>query len=166
MREEKHMNIIEIGDNKYRILRFDPFDGGYVSLFVVKKVIPLLKAFDIGLDQLLDQEKNAAFEQMADMIMPILNTISRQELREFQEICLSHVEILRPAGFMRLYSAGVFNDDEVGHSTKTCLVLCYHAIRPLIEDFFGESGLDFSQIFKSITSRQPAKTSTNGSIGP
>lgn len=163
MRKEKTANLVEINGKKFHIMPFDAFDGGYATLFVLKKIVPLLKALDIGLDTLLDTKKEDAFSHLAELIGPMLDSISREELREFMEMCLSQVEILRAAGPMKLYAGGIFNDEEIGNSTKACMLLCYHAIRPLAADFFGGNGLDLGRLSKLIGNQSPAKTSTNGS---
>ncbi len=153
---------VDIGENNFCIRPFTAFDGGYAALFVMKKLLPMLKAVaggnekndqvnavldaDIGDAGALDWDKTFA------AIEPIIYSIDRTELNEFMELCLGQIEIRMKAGYMPLYKHGVFADEEIGYSTFTCFRLCFEAVKPLVADFFAENGLNLSQLFKRITS--------------
>ena len=141
MKEAKFLNIVTVNERRYKIKNFDPFDGGYVVLFVTRKIVPLLKAVNIDFQELLKQDVNEALSSLAALIGPVLDSITREELKEFMATCLSKVEVELAAGYMPVYRAGTFALDEIEQSTKTCFILCFHAIRPILTDFFGESAL-------------------------
>lgn len=141
MKEAKFLNIVTVNERRYKINNFDAFDGGYVVLFVTRKIVPLLKAVNIDFQELLKQDVNVALSRLAALIGPVLDSITREELKEFMATCLSKVEVDMPAGYVPLYRGGTFALEEVEKSTKTAFVLCFYAIKPILTDFFGESAL-------------------------
>lgn len=153
MKAEKFPNIVTLNERRYKIKNFDPFDGGYVVLFVTRKIVPLLKAVNIDFQELLKQDVNTALSNLAVLIGPVLDSITREELREFMATCLSRVEVDMPAGWIPVFRGGTFALEEVESSTKLCFLLCFHAIRPLLVDFFGESALNFIKIPKADTNQ-------------
>ena len=132
---------LKFEDREYRIHTFTAFEGAGVFLFVTQKIVPLLNALNIGMDGLLDMERDDVLPTLAKLIGPVLNSIKKEELVEFMKGCLGQVEVLMPAGYMKVFSGDTFVDEEIEHSLKTCFVLCYHAIKPLLQDFFGEINL-------------------------
>jgi len=144
---------VKFGDYEFRIRAFDAFSGAGVFLFATKKIIPLLKALNIGVDGMLDMNTDDLLHLAADMIGPILDNIEPEELKKFMSDCLAQVEVLMPAGYVPLYKGGVFAVEEIEYSTKTCFVLCFHAIKPLLTDFFGD--VDWSSLLNpSRTTKQ------------
>lgn len=141
---------VKFGDHDFRIRSFDAFNGAGVFLFATKKIIPLLKAMNIGVDNILDMKNDDLLYLAADMIGPVLDNISQDELKGFMSDCLKQVDMLMPAGYVPLYQGGVFAVEEIEYSTKTCFVLCFHAIKPLLTDFFGD--VDWSSLLN------PSKT--------
>lgn len=158
---KKEPIYLDIGEYNFCIRPFNAFDGGYATLFITKKLLPILKAMsgegnkeaDALLDVEIEEGKGLEWERIVDAIMPILSSIDRKELNEFMEICLAQIDIRMKAGYMPLYKHGIFADDDIGCSTSTCFRLCFEAIKPLIVDFFAENGLNLSQLFKKITSQ-------------
>ena len=132
---------LKFEDREYRIHTFTAFEGAGVFLFVTQKIVPLLNALNIGMDGLLDMERDDVLPTLAKLIGPVLNSIKKEELVEFMKGCLGQVEVLMPAGYMKVFSGDTFVDEEIEHSLKTCFVLCFHAIKPLLQDFFGEINL-------------------------
>ena len=161
---KKEPVYIDIGENNFCIRPFNAFDGGYATLFITKKLLPMVKALSSGakgdendavnalLDTEVDEDKGLTWDQVFEAIQPILSSIDRKELNEFMEICLAQIDIRMKAGYMPLYKHGVFADDDIGCSTSICFRLCFEAIKPLVIDFFGENGLNLGQLFKRITS--------------
>ena len=129
---------VKFDDREYRIHTPDAFGGAGIFLFATQKIVPLLKSLNIDASKLLDMDMTETLRLLADMIGPIINNIDADELSKFMKNCLSYVEILMPAGYMPLFRAGVFADDEIGHSTKTCFVLCFNVVKPILQDFFGD----------------------------
>lgn len=139
----EHSKIVEVAGKRYRITDFDALSGGYVFLFVMKKVIPLLEVMNVDFANMLSLEANEGFGQIITAIMPVLDSISKDDLRQFMEQCLEQVEADLPAGFEKVMRKGEFTIDEVKYSTKISFLLCYHAIQGIITDFFGEKALGF-----------------------
>ncbi len=129
---------LKFDDREYRIHTPDAFGGAGIFLFATQKIVPLLKSLNIDVKKLMDMELTETLRMMGDLIGPVINSIEPDELTKFMKSCLSYVEILMPAGYMPLFRAGVFADDEVGHSTKTCFVLCFNVVKPILQDFFGD----------------------------
>lgn len=138
---------VKVGEYEFRIRAFDAFSGAGVFLFATKKIIPLLKTLNIGVDGILDMSTDNLLHMAADMIGPFLDNIEPDELKKFIGDCLAQVEVLMPAGYVPLYKGGVFAVEEIEYSTKTCFVLCFHAIKPLLTDFFGD--VDWSSLLNS-----------------
>lgn len=139
--KREHRRIVEVGGVRYRVTDFDPFSGGFVFLFVIRKIVPLLKAMDVDITGLLTMEANQGLGQIVEIIIPVLDSISQEDLQKFMELCLQQVEIDLPAGYEPVMRGGEFTVDEVKYSLKTAFVLCYHAIEGILKDFFGEEAL-------------------------
>lgn len=156
MKEDKFFNVVTIGNYQYKINTMNAFDGSNVFLFVTKKIIPILKGIKIDIGEVLKKDINESLNEIGDMISPILEAITPEELKDVMATCLSHVDILLPAGYVRLYKGGVFAVEEIEYSTKTCFVLCYHVIKPLVNDFFGEKSLSLFKNLKMSLSESQA----------
>lgn len=141
-------------DREYRVHSFTAFEGAGVFLFVTQKIVPLLNALNIGTDTLLDMSQEDLLPMIAKLIGPVLNSIKKSELVDFMKQCLSQVEVLMPAGYMRVYSGDTFVDEEIEHSLKTCFVLCFHAVKPLLQDFFGDVNWGSLLANPSLTTKQ------------
>lgn len=139
------VRVVDVGEHRYRITDFDALRGGFVFLFAAKKIIPLLKVVDADFGSILRQGVNDGFEQIIGAVMPVLDSISQEDLVKFMTMCLEQVEIELPAGYEKVMRGGEFTVDEVKYSTKLAFILCYHAIEGIVKDFFGEKASDFIQ---------------------
>lgn len=158
---KKEPIYVDIGEYNFQIRPFNALDGGYVTLFITKKLLPMLKALSANsedeetkkkanaiLDMDVNEETGFEWDKLFETILPILQGIERKELNEFMELCLAQIDVRMKAGYMPLYRHGVFADDDIGCSTGICLRLCFEAIKPLVTDFFEENGLNLSHLFK------------------
>ena len=143
MANREHTKIVEVNGKRYRITDFDALSGGFVFLFVIKKVIPLLQMMEIDFNDLMGMDATEGFGKLVNAIAPVLDSISKDDLRQFMEQCLDQVEIELPAGYEKVMRKGEFTNDEVKYSTKIAFMLCYHAIKGIVTDFFGEKALGF-----------------------
>lgn len=150
------ITAVKVGDKDFRIHPFNAFSGASVFLFATKKIVPLLKALDIDLSQVLELKTTEVLHFAADMLGPVLDNIDPEELKKFMGECLAQVEILMPAGYVWLYRGDTFADEEVEFSTKTCFILCYHALKPILQDFFGDADLSSLLNPNRSTNRSPA----------
>jgi len=166
---KKEPIYVDIGEYNFQIRPFNALDGGYVTLFITKKLLPMLKsmaagssedgkedekkkAVDAVLDMNVDEVEGIKWEQLFAAIQPILQDIDRKDLNEFMELCLAQIDIRMKAGYIPLYRHGVFADDDIGCSTGICFRLCFEAIKPLVTDFFAENGLNLSHLFSATMS--------------
>lgn len=155
----EHVRLVEVEGNTYRITDFDALNGGYVFLFVVKKIIPLLQAVDVDFMSILSMESKDGFGRLLSVIMPVLDSISKDDLKEFMGQCLEQVEISLPAGYEKVMRNGIITVDAVRYSTKMAFMLCFQAIEGIITDFFGEKGLGFlSKLKPQDTKSRSRKT--------
>lgn len=138
---------VKIGEYEFLIHPFNAFDGAGVFLFATKKIIPLLKSLQMDINNLLDMDTSEMLRMAADMIGPVLDNITPEELKKFMADCLQQVEIHMDAGYNWLYRGGTFAVEEIEYSTKICLVLCFHALKPILRDFFGD--VDWSSILNA-----------------
>ncbi len=146
MRE--HVRIAEVQGKRYRIRDFDALGGGFVFLFVTRKIVPLLNIVESDLTGLLSMEANKGLSKIVELVIPVLDSISQEDLQKFMAMCLEQVEIELPAGFEKVMRNGEFTNDEVKYSTKLAFMLCFEAIKGLLTDFFGENAL--SSITKAV----------------
>lgn len=150
----EHTKIVEVDGNSYRITDFDALSGGFVFLFVVKKVVPLLKMMEVDFANVLAMETNEGFGRIIEALLPVLDSISKEDLQQFMAQCLEQVEIELPAGYERVMRKGEFTVDAVKYSTKTAFMLCYHAIQGMVTDFFGEKALGFLKTISPKATKQ------------
>lgn len=145
MATREHTRIVEVMGKRYRITDFDALSGGGVFLFATKKIIPLLNALDMDFGALMQMNSTDGFGKIVEVITPVLDSISQEDLRKFMSMCLEQVEIELPAGFEKVMRRGEFTVDEVKYNVKLAFLLCYHALEGIIRDFFGESALNLFQ---------------------
>ena len=70
----------------------------------------------------------------------LLRALSESDLLSLMTRCLSHVDILLPAGPHPVYQNQTFGLPELETDTLTCLNLCWEEMLFNLEGFFGESG--------------------------
>lgn len=142
--------IENIGELSFRVTDFDAFSGGAAFLFCLKKLIPLIKALNIDLTKLMGKDAEKGLAEIVDMVAPVVESITQENLKEFMELCLAQVEQQFPAGWVKVYNNGIFQSDDVKYSPKLAMLLCYHAVKGIITDFFGESGSNLFPKLKAI----------------
>ena len=55
-------------------------------------------------------------------------------------VCLQHVEVLLPAGYIPIITQGEWSYPELQHDTATCLKLTLEEVLWTLKGFFGEAG--------------------------
>lgn len=157
MRE--HVRIAEVMGKRYRIHDFDALGGGFVFLFVTRKIVPLLKVVDTDFTKLLSMDANSSIGQVIEMVLPVLDSISQEDLQKFMAMCLEQVEVDLPAGYEKVMRNGEFTNDEVKYSTKLAFMLCFEAIKGMLTDFFGENALSmFNKAIPKATKQSSRRT--------
>jgi hypothetical protein len=151
--DRDEFRIETINGMRFRIEEFDALSGGVACLFVTKKLIPLLAAFDIDITKVLNKEAKNGMQDIIKTIAPVLEGINPDDLKQFMALCLAQVEMEKPAGWQKVYQNGMFGVNEVKKSTKLAFTLCFQVAKGLMTDFFGEGGLSFLSGLKSTMSQ-------------
>lgn len=136
-----NQRIVEVSGKRYRITDFDALSGGFVFLFVTRKIVPMLNLADMDVENILGGDANQGLSRILEMVIPVLDSISQEDLQKFMAMCLEQVEVDLPAGYEKVMRNGEFTNDEVKYSTKLAFMLCFEAIKGMLTDFFGESAL-------------------------
>ena len=124
---EKTISISFDGhDQSFRLRKMDAFSGACLLKFATEKLLPRMSENE-------DQTRSFAFSD-------ILSALSEPDLISLMTRCLSHVDILLPAGPHPVYQNQIFGLPELETDTLTCLNLCWEEMLFNLEGFFGESG--------------------------
>ena len=67
----------------------------------------------------------------------LLSCLSDADLRALMTVCLEHVEVMLPAGWMPVMTRGEWGYPELEHDTAVCLKLTLEEAVWTLEGFFG-----------------------------
>ena len=67
----------------------------------------------------------------------LLSCLSDADLRALMTVCLEHVEVMLPAGWMPVMTRGEWSYPELEHDTAVCLKLTMEEALWTLEGFFG-----------------------------
>ena len=67
----------------------------------------------------------------------LLSCLSDADLRALMTVCLEHVEVMLPAGWMPVMTRGEWSWPELEHDTAVCLKLTMEEAVWTLEGFFG-----------------------------
>ena len=67
----------------------------------------------------------------------LLSCLSDTDLRSLMTVCLEHVEVMLPAGWMPVMTRGEWSYPELEHDTAVCLKLTMEEAVWTLEGFFG-----------------------------
>ena len=67
----------------------------------------------------------------------LLSCLSDADLRALMTVCLEHVEVMLPAGWMPVMTRGEWSYPELEHDTAVCLKLTMEEAVWTLEGFFG-----------------------------
>ena len=70
----------------------------------------------------------------------LLSCLSDADLRALMTVCLEHVEVMLPAGWMPVMTRGEWSYPELEHDTAVCLKLTMEEAVWTLEGFFGGGG--------------------------
>ncbi len=68
----------------------------------------------------------------------LFSCLSDADLRALMTVCLEHVEVMLPAGWMPVMTRGEWSYPELEHDTAVCLKLTMEEALWTLEGFFGE----------------------------
>lgn len=150
---------ISIGEDTYRLRKFPALSGAYFLKFATEKLMPAVKVFvDIlSFGKMKATEENGDkepmdLESMINAVLPILTSISKEDLAQLMTDCLNHCDKILPAGPQPVMDGNAFGVPDLEYDVVTCLILCYHVIEFNVQGFFGEGGLRLSpEILKNLT---------------
>ena len=70
----------------------------------------------------------------------LFSCLSDADLRALMTVCLEHVEVMLPAGWMPVMTRGEWSWPELEHDTAVCLKLTMEEAVWTLEGFFGGGG--------------------------
>ena len=163
---------VTVADNVYRIRKMDAFASASLLKFMTSKGIPLLAAAQGVFDPSMLENKEGAdgpsegelTALAAQMIPPVLDAVSDEELKSLMIRCLNYCDKKLPAGYQPVMDGETFGIAEAEGDVFLCLVLCFHAIAYNMKGFFDGSGLNLKQLMSGALSRLKPPTSTNTSL--
>ena len=96
----------------------------------------------IGQYNTLIQERNRLLlsASEADTIQSLLFALPDADLKSLMQTCLSHAEILLPAGGIPVFRDGCWGLPELEFETMTCFRLTQEVLAWTLQDFFPEGG--------------------------
>ena len=87
----------------------------------------------------------------------LLSCLSDADLRALMTVCLEHVEVMLPAGWMPVMTRGEWSWPELEHDTAACLKLTMEEAVWTLSGFFGDGG-SASRSAAPSTAPQHART--------
>ena len=126
----------------FRLRKMDAFSGACLLKFALEKLLPSLTEHsgtnaDYANAPVSDSAGSSA---QTFSFTDLLRALSEPDLLSLMTRCLSHVDILLPAGPHPVYQNETFGLPELETDTLTCLNLCWEEMLFNLEGFFGESG--------------------------
>jgi hypothetical protein len=169
MREKE--KVIPLNGASYRLRKFPAIDGAYFLKLIIEKLIPAVKviiaAFP-GLSKTLAGEgaakadKEVSIDEMVATVLPVLSSISKQDLAQIMTDCLNRCDKMLPAGPQPVMHGKEFGVPDLEDDIVTCLILCYRVVEFNVAGFFGEGGSPFSPTTINRIIQFMPKTSTDG----
>ncbi len=169
MREKE--KIIPLNDGSYRLRKFPAIDGAYFVKLIMEKLIPavrvIITAFP-GLSKTLtgkgaaEADKELTVDEMVATVIPILSSISKQDLTQIMTDCLNRCDKMLPAGPQPVMQGNEFGVPDLEDDIVTCLILCYRVVEFNVAGFFGGGGSLFSPTTINRILQFTPKTSTDG----
>ncbi|MBP5571064.1 MAG: hypothetical protein J6X39_00100 [Bacteroidales bacterium] len=146
-------------EKQFQIQKLDALEGSVLLKFVVQKFVPLFRSIDdVFAEPEVEEGKDveAAAKEVAaqrtidlmSIIPKALETISNEELIDFEKRCLRRVQIMYAAGWQPVMKNNSFGCDEVQYDPFLALLLCWDVVRFNYSGFFDGKGL--SSALKSL----------------
>ena len=108
---------LDSGRQAFRLTKLDAFSGAVLLRLLLK----------------LEDEKNPT-------IMDLIYSLSEEDLRSVMTACLSHTEVLLPAGPHPVLQSGEWSWPELEHDILSCMRLVIEEITWSLSGFFGAGG--------------------------
>ena len=171
MQREK-IKTVDINGETYRLRKFPAIEGAYFLKMVLEKLIPavgiIARAFP-GLSSVLmgtkgekEPVKEIATDDIISAVLPILSSISKDDLTQMMTDCLNRCDKMLPAGPQPVMIGREYGIPDLEDDIPTCLILCYRVVEFSLQGFFGEGGSLFSPTMMQHLLQFTQKTSTNG----
>lgn len=130
----------------FQIRKMNALDGSYLMKFCAEKLMPIFSALKGTFQPIKegDDEEKIVAERTAevlDMIPKALASLDRNDLKEFQTMCLNTVDALLPAGWQAVMDGNTFGVEEIEYDAAVALILCYDVLEFNLGGFFGGKGL-------------------------
>lgn len=164
MREMSKTVKHEIDGNEilFQIRKMNALDGSYMLKFVAEKLLPLVGGFQNIFAKQSEEDEGKTEDEIAetrtDMLMEMipkaLQTISKDELLDFEKQCLRLVDMMKPAGWQPVMMGDFFGVEEVEYDPIMALTLCYDVIQFNFAGFFA--GRNLASILNPQDSAKPS----------
>ena len=113
-----------------------PIDGKPMTFRLTK-----LDAFSgAALLRLLSRLPEKPEQRDGPTFRDIFLSIPDKDFCNLMIVCLQHVEVLLPAGYIPIITQGEWSYPELQHDTATCLKLTLEEVLWTLKGFFGEAG--------------------------
>ena len=132
MSSRETFKIIDIGDKKYRLEKFDALTGSYMLFTLMQKFLPSM------------------FEQhVSSFNLPAgRSEMSKEEFQKLQADCLSVVSVVRGSNtLIPVIDMNGYLQEELQKDTVAVVALTVHSLKFNLESFFEE---DNKKAFESI----------------
>jgi len=169
MREKE--KTLSLNGDYYRLRKFPAIEGAYFLKLIIEKLIPAVKviisAFP-GLSKTLtgqvvtDANSEVSVDEMVAAVLPILSSISKEDLSQIMTDCLNRCDKILPAGPQQVMHGKEFGIPDLEDDIVTCLILCYRVLEFNVAGFFGEGGSLFSPTMIKAMLQSTPKISTAG----
>jgi hypothetical protein len=138
-------NYITIGEDEYRVQKFNAMTGLRVARLVVSKLMPIVPA-------LAGDGSGGTVGVMLDRLGEALGNITDGELEKLTVDCLKHCAKKLPSGYVPILDEkGNYRVQDIEFDAPLTLRLVIEAIRHGAMDFFGGSNPALAGLAQSIT---------------
>jgi len=140
----------------FQVHKMDALHGSFLLKFVAEKLLPLIDSFQTIFVDIDGEDEEEVAKKRTDAIMRVipkaLQSISKEELFDFERQCLNSVDIMMPAGWIEVMDGDHFSVEEVKYDPFLALILCFDVVTFNFSGFFGGKGLS-SLLKPQLTSK-------------
>ena len=119
----------------FRLTKLDAFSGAALLRLLAGLPEPSAEAPSV-----ISTEGEARAEKSPFSLRRLIASIPPADLRSLMAVCLEHVEVLLPAGYIPVMTRGEWSWAELEHDTATCLKLTLEETLWTLRDFFAGGG--------------------------
>lgn len=133
----------------YKIKKMDALAGSWLLKFCTQKILPLFNVIkgvfgNLGEDvteEDIPKVSEGRTEEILELLPKALETLTEEELINFEIKCLKTVEAWYPAGYQPVINGKTFGDPYIEYDVGAMLRLVYEVLVFNLGSFFGEGSL-------------------------